>query len=103
MESTSGSETGADPFDFPPVECGDVTCDLGLLCVEGGAHCNEQGMMLFPAPACAPVPESCMGLADALLNECLTNTVCAGPGWLLDSAWFDQGFVACPDIDADCG
>lgn len=98
-DDDDSGETASDPFDFPPPECGDVTCDAGLLCVHPGERCNDQGEFYFPEPVCMPVPDECAQLATGY-GGCLGETVCEGLG--NDEPTLEMGVVTCGVVDLDC-
>lgn len=105
-ETVSGTETGSGgPQDFPPVQCENVTCAEGDLCVEAGAYCDFTGgrpKWVIPTGVCTPYPSKCAGLKDHSLEKCLWETVCESVGDLPGDTRIEQGLVECPDRDLDC-
>jgi|GEM_PF-7067371 len=53
---TTGEDTGGPGF--PPVECGEMTCELGLICVHEGIDC-VLGELFQADPACMAIPAGC--------------------------------------------
>lgn len=116
-ETADGTETGAEdgseaggPQDFPPVQCEDVTCAEGDLCVEAGPYCDVTGSRpewVIPTGVCTPYPSECEDLQDYPLQECLWEALC-GPsdiGSISDEPGglqFELGLVECPAKALDC-
>lgn len=90
---------------FPPVDCGDVTCSEGQLCVNPGDDCDYNMMppAYVPQPsACKDVPPACAQMQDADARaQCLGEMLCpffdfGGPSNLKD------GLLSCPAQSPDC-
>jgi hypothetical protein len=102
--NTDNSED--DPLDFPPVECGDVTCGEGLICVKPNDYCDydlDPPDWVQPPLECAAPPANCVGLSEPDLSGCLLQALCESlgeyePGFTV----FVEGLLDCPTVDLDC-
>jgi hypothetical protein len=102
-ESDTASDNGG-PEDFPPVECGDVTCVEGQVCVLPPETCDydqDPPVWVQDPPVCGDVPMNCYGLVDLALNECLDAALCNG-GEEGQFASLMNGTLDCPANGADC-
>lgn len=107
-ETTSGEtgettgETGG-PEDFPPVQCGDVMCVEGQLCVMPSETCDYDQtppVWVQDPSVCLDVPASCYGLVDDALVMCLNEGLCTSGEEL--PAQLADGVLDCPANGADC-
>ncbi len=103
--NTEGETSAEDPWDFPPVECGEGTCAQGMLCVVPSKWCDygqHPPVWVEPAAECKPVPQSCVDLEGYPLDECLWETVCGSSGLSDYLNTLDQGTYVCPPEGLDC-
>lgn len=101
-ETTQTGETGG-PEDFPPVECGDVMCVEGQLCVMPSETCDydqNPPVWVQDPSVCLDVPPSCFGLVDDALVMCLNEGLCTS-GEELPASLAD-GVLDCPANGGDC-
>lgn len=93
-------------LDFPPVECGEMTCDQGLICVMPSEECDydlNPPDWVQPALECAPVPDSCADMRGTALDDCLWQTLCLATGeYSSGTAIFADGTLDCPVNGLDC-
>lgn len=104
-DDTATSDTGEDPFDFPPVLCDEMTCGQGLLCVKQGLNCDygQDPPMFYRLPStCAEVPSECIDAVESEISDCLEPLLCDAPGWDAQYAEYSEGTLQCPNIAADC-
>jgi hypothetical protein len=103
-ETETETETG-DPQDDLPVQCEDLTCAEGELCVEPAAWCDytqDPVTWVYPDAVCLPFPSECEDLQDDPLLDCLWMTVCESKGENSESLQFEMGAVDCPPAGLDC-
>ncbi|MFV8753185.1 hypothetical protein ACNOYE_21765 [Nannocystaceae bacterium ST9] len=105
-DTTDGATSDGDPLDFPPVECGAMTCGEGLICLEPSPWCDygqNPPMWVYPEFSCAAPPAECVGLKDQELSDCLWATLCEGKGeYEFPMPLFDAGVLDCPFSGLDC-
>lgn len=89
---------------FPPVDCGDVTCSEGQLCVNPGDKCDYDLMPpdYVPQPsACKDVPPACAQMQDADARAaCLGEMLC--PVFEFVPVSLKDGLLSCPAQSPDC-
>lgn len=104
LVSALACESEPDPLDFPPVECGEMTCDKGSICVKPGESCDydlSPPDWVQPPFECAAPPKSCTDLTGSALDECLWETLCESSGEYSGSIFVD-GTLDCPSNGLDC-
>lgn len=105
-ETGTGDETETgDPQDDLPLQCEDLTCAEGELCVEPAAWCDyyhDPVMWIYPDAVCMPFPSECEDLQDIPLRDCLWMTVCESKGDNSEFLQFEMGAVDCPTDGWDC-
>ena len=109
-DATSGSTgttdtTGDDPFDFPPAECGDVTCAAGQLCLQLGTRCNtntDPPEWYTPPPSCVAVPPACADATSETVAACLDDELCTDSSAIGGPASYENGRVGCGPVHLDC-
>ena len=96
--ASSGATTG------DPVTCGENTCAAGQICVQLGLRCDynmDPPMFYTPEPTCESVPDSCAGMEEPGLTNCIASEFCQDTvcGQLTT---LEAGLLECEDHDCDC-
>jgi hypothetical protein len=110
---TTCQPASSEGVSWPPVQCDDVMCDPGELCVVPGKvcvplddtdsdGCNSDTPECYddepgPSPFCAAVPESC---GNDPSRSCLGETYCEGGG--CGHHVFSEGVLECGAAFCHC-
>ncbi|MCA9658453.1 MAG: hypothetical protein KC486_08915 [Myxococcales bacterium] len=103
--TSSTGDGSTDPFDFPPVECGDITCEEGQLCLQPGVKCNtntEPPEWYTPPPSCVAVPPACADATAQTAAGCLGDELCTESSDIGGPASYEAGKVGCGPVELDC-
>jgi hypothetical protein len=86
------------------VECGEVTCAQGQICVQPGEDCDynmDPPQFFTPPPFCADPPPECVEGSDGEEGSCLGVKFCEGDG-IGGAATYADGQLTCPPRALDC-